>query len=160
MSTRGKRGAAALKDAHRPGAYSSPACYLHELDPDPEPRSRGVEIKRIYDKPERTDGYRVLIDRLWPRGISKQRAALDEWLIDLAPSTALRKWFHRDLARWPEFGTRYRAELRAHAVQLQALRKRAARQRVTLLYAARDAHVNHAVVLQGVLRKSSSSSRR
>ena len=76
------------------------------------------------------------------RGISKEPAALDEWLIDLAPSTASRKWFHRELASWPEFGTRYRAELRA------------AGQRVTLLYAARDAHINHALVQQDVLRES------
>jgi uncharacterized protein YeaO (DUF488 family) len=116
--------------------------------------ARGVEIKRIYEKPASADGYRVLIDRLWPRGISKQRASLDAWLKDLAPSTALRSWFHRDLKRWPEFARRYRAELRTQRAQLQTLRQRARRQRVTLLYAARDTRVNHATVLRAVLRRA------
>jgi uncharacterized protein YeaO (DUF488 family) len=139
------------------GAYSSPACYLHEFEPPPPVRTsgRGVEIKRIYDSPDGADGYRVLIDRLWPRGISKRRAALDVWLAELAPSTALRSWFHRDLTRWSEFAQRYRAELRAQAPLLQTLRQRARQQRVTLLYAARDTRVNHAIVLRDVLRRSS-----
>ena len=117
--------------------------------------ARGVEVKRIYDSPAVADGYRVLIDRLWPRGISKRGAALDVWLAELAPSTALRSWFHRDVTRWSEFARRYRAELRAQAPLLQALRQRARQQRVTLLYAARDTRVNHAVVLRDVLRRSS-----
>jgi hypothetical protein len=84
----------------RPRAYSSPACYLHELRPAPKVAQRGdVQIKRIYDEPDAADGFRALVDRLWPRGISKQRAALDEWLVDVAPSSALRKWFHRDPTR-------------------------------------------------------------
>jgi uncharacterized protein YeaO (DUF488 family) len=100
----------------RPRAYSSPACYLHELSPAHKLAHRGdIQIKRIYDEADAADGLRVLVDRLWPRGISKQRAALDDWLADLAPSTALRKWFHRDATRWLEFGRRYRAELRAQA---------------------------------------------
>src|SRR6267142_5078287 len=78
--------------------------------------------------PDAADGFRALVDRLWPRGISKQRAALDDWLVDLAPSTALRKWFHRNPTRWLEFATRYRAELRAQAPALQLLRQRAAQQ--------------------------------
>jgi uncharacterized protein YeaO (DUF488 family) len=93
------------------------------------------------------------VDRLWPRGISKRHAALDEWLVELAPSTSLRQWFHRDPARWLEFARRYRAELRAQAGALQSLRQRAAQQRVTLLYAARDPLRNHALVLRDVLRK-------
>jgi len=113
--------------------------------------ARGIAIKRIYAAPAGTDGYRVLIDRLWPRGMSKERAALDAWLPDLAPSTALRVWFHRDVKRWPEFARRYRAELRAQAALLRTLRQRARRQHVTLLYAARDARVNHATVLRGIL---------
>jgi uncharacterized protein YeaO (DUF488 family) len=94
----------------------------------------------------------VLVDRLWPRGISKQRA-LDDWLVELAPSTALRKWFHQDRTRWIGFARRYRAELRTQAAALEALRRRAAQQRVTLLYAAHDPRRNHAVVLRDVLRK-------
>ena len=92
------------------------------------------------------------MDRLWPRGISKQRAALDDWLVELAPSTALRKWFHQDRTRWIEFARRYRAELRTQAAALEAFRQRAAQQRVTLLYAAHDPRRNHAVVLRDVLR--------
>ena len=122
----------------RPRAYSSPACF---------------RVKRIYDEADAADGFRALVDRLWPRGISKQRAALDDWLVDLAPSTALRKWFHRDPTRWLEFARRYRAELRVQAPALQLLRQRAAQQRVTLLYAAHDARRNHAVVLRNLLRK-------
>ena len=138
----------------RPRAYSSPACSLHEFRPAYRVAGRkDIRIKRIYDEPDVADGFRVLVDRLWPRGISKQRAALDDWPVELAPSTALRKWFHLDPTRWLEFTTRYRAELRARAAALQALRQRAALQRVTLLYAAHDARRNHAVVLRDVLRK-------
>ena len=114
---------------------------------------RGCEIKRIYAPHTATDGYRVLVDRLWPRGISKQRAALDAWLAELAPSTALRTWLHRDPSRWHEFARRYRAELRTQRPVLQELRQRARRQRVTLLYAARDPTANNAVVLREVLRR-------
>jgi uncharacterized protein YeaO (DUF488 family) len=117
-------------------------------------RQHRIAIKRVYQAPERADGYRVLIDRLWPRGISRQRAALDAWLIDLAPSTALRTWFHRDPKRWPEFARRYRAELRAQAPLLQTLRQRARRERLTLLYAARNERVNHAVLLRETLRRA------
>jgi uncharacterized protein YeaO (DUF488 family) len=161
MASRRKRAAAAREAATRPDAYSSPACYAHEFEPEAPPLAsgHGFEIKRVYERPERADGYRVLIDRLWPRGLSRRRAALDDWLVDLAPSTALRRWFHRDAARWPEFRARYRAELRAQAHALQTLRRRAARQRVTLLYAARDVHVKHALVLRDLLRRSSRPAR-
>jgi uncharacterized protein YeaO (DUF488 family) len=154
MAARRKRRAATARDEEVPGGYSSPPCFLHELEPPPRRMpTRGIAVKRVYDPPQHGDGWRVLVDRLWPRGISKKRAALDEWLVDLAPSTALRQWFHHDPTRWREFGARYRAELRAHAAGLQVLRQRARRQRVTLLYASRDPHVNHAVVLQAVLRR-------
>jgi len=136
------------------GEYSSPACYLHELESGaPAPDRGGVQIKRIYAQPEPNDGYRALIDRLWPRGISRQRAALDAWLIELAPSSALRVWFGHDPKRWTEFGRRYRAELRRQAVALGALRERARRERVTLLTASREPRINHAVVLRAVLLK-------
>jgi uncharacterized protein YeaO (DUF488 family) len=143
------------------GEYSSPACYLHELEPDaPAPDRRGdVQIKRIYEKPDADDGYRALIDRLWPRGISRRRAALDAWLVELAPSSALRIWFGHDPKRWAEFGRRYRAELRSRARTLEALRRRAQRQRVTLLYASREPRINHAVVLRAVLLKKSARRR-
>jgi uncharacterized protein YeaO (DUF488 family) len=149
----------AQADEDAAAGYSSPACYLHEFQPAAAHR-RGVEIKRVYDPPDSADGFRVLIDRLWPRGLSKRRAALDEWLVDLAPSAALRTWFHRDLTRFPEFSRRYRAELRRQAPLLQQLRERARQQRVTLLYGARDPRVNHALVLRAVLRRASAPSAR
>jgi len=124
------------------------------LSPAHKAAHRGdIQIKRIYDEADAADGFRVLVDRLWPRGISKQRAALDDWLVDLAPSTALRKWFHHDPTGWLEFARRYRAELRSQAPALRLLRQRAAQLRVTLLYAAHDARRNHAVVLRDLLRK-------
>lgn len=136
-------------------SYHSPACYLHEAV---RGIGRGrtdarIQIKRVYDGADKTDGYRVLVDRLWPRGITKRRAALDEWVKELAPSTALRVWFHGDRSDWTEFVRRYRAELRAAAPTLDALRKHARRQRVTLLYGARDPQCNHAIVLRDVLRE-------
>jgi uncharacterized protein YeaO (DUF488 family) len=136
-------------------AFSSPACYLHELDPSAVAApARGVRIKRIYDARTAADGYRALVDRLWPRGISKTRAALDAWLVELAPSTALRQWFGHEPGRFAEFARRYRAELRAQRRTLDELRARAVRGRVTLLYAARDARVNHAAVLRDVLNST------
>lgn len=112
-------------------------------------------IKRIYEKPVRRDGYRVLVDRLWPRGIKKESAALDEWLRDIAPTTQLREWFAHEPDRWPAFRDRYLVELATHAALLDALRERAAEQRVTLLYAARDKKMNHAVVLEEAIRARS-----
>jgi uncharacterized protein YeaO (DUF488 family) len=158
MATRRQRRVTQARDDEATGTFSSPACYLHEFEAaathgSAPPPARGIAIKRIYDVAERVDGYRVLIDRLWPRGISKKRAALDAWLTDLAPSTALRIWFHHEPKRWQEFARRYRVELRAQAALLQTLRQRARRQRVTLLYGARDTHLNQATVLREVLRR-------
>ena len=113
----------------------------------------GVRIKRIYDEPEPTDGFRVLVDRLWPRGIKKEKAAIEAWPRDLAPSPELRKWFGHDPDRWTEFRRRYGKELRAHAEALDALRERSKRQPVTLLYAAKDPNINHAVVLRQAIEK-------
>jgi uncharacterized protein YeaO (DUF488 family) len=113
-----------------------------------------IQVKRIYEPADPADGFRALVDRLWPRGISKERAALDEWLRDLAPSTPLRKWFHEDPARWAGFTRRYRAELRAQTPALEALRQRARQQRVTLLYGARDPRRNHARLLRELLLRS------
>ena len=113
-----------------------------------------VCVKRIYEKPVRRDGFRVLVDRIWPRGVKKESAVLDEWLPDIAPSSPLREWFGHEAGRWPEFRGRYLSELASHAPLLEALREHAMRQRVTLLYAARNKQMNHAVVLGEVLTRS------
>jgi uncharacterized protein YeaO (DUF488 family) len=113
-----------------------------------------IKLKRAYEKPAAEDGVRILIDRLWPRGVSKAAAAIDQWAKDIAPSTALRKWFDHDPVRWPEFRRRYTAELRAHADQLDALRVLAGTGPITLVYAAHDELHNDAVVLRDFLLKS------
>jgi uncharacterized protein YeaO (DUF488 family) len=109
-------------------------------------------MKRAYEAAEPGDGYRVLIDRLWPRGVSRERARLDEWARELAPSTELRKWFSHDPERFPEFRDRYRDELRDQADEIERLRERATRGPVTLVYGARDEKHNDAVVLAEVVR--------
>jgi uncharacterized protein YeaO (DUF488 family) len=113
----------------------------------------GVRIKRAYDPPEPSDGYRVLIDRLWPRGISRGAAHLDEWAQELAPSSELRRWFGHDPARFEEFRERYAHELVAHEKKLQALRARAHKGTLTLVYSARDHEHNDAVVLAEILSR-------
>jgi uncharacterized protein YeaO (DUF488 family) len=110
-----------------------------------------VAVKRIYDKRSPDDGLRVLVDRLWPRGVSRRRAALDEWMAELAPSTALREWFGHEPSRWAEFQRRYRAELRSRGEAIEALRRLATAKRVTLLYAARDPLHNNAEVLKKLI---------
>ena len=114
-----------------------------------------VRIKRAYEPPERTDGYRVLIDRIWPRGVSKEEARLDEWARELAPSTELRRWFGHEPAKFDEFRRRYRAELAGHEQKLRELRRRARGGTLTLVYGARDTEHNDAVVLAELLRRSS-----
>ena len=111
-------------------------------------------IKRIYDPPGPEDGFRVLVDRLWPRGITKKRAALDVWLKDVAPSTELRTWFHAQPDGFDEFAARYRAELAANPAvdELRAAEK--VHPTVTLLYSVRDPERNHAAVLAEYLRRS------
>jgi uncharacterized protein YeaO (DUF488 family) len=111
----------------------------------------GVRIKRAYDPPEASDGYRVLIDRFWPRGITRGNAHLDEWAHELAPSSELRRWFAHDPALFEEFRERYACELVAHDEKLQALRRRAREGTLTLVYAARDVEHNDAVVLAEIL---------
>ena len=110
-----------------------------------------ITIKRIYDQPDPQDGRRGLVDRLWPRGLAKEKARVDDWLKEIAPSEELRKWFGHDPGKWEEFRRRYREELRAHGELLEQLRERAKKGRVTLLFAARDAEHNNAVVLQELL---------
>jgi uncharacterized protein YeaO (DUF488 family) len=113
--------------------------------------ARNVKLKRAYELPDGADGVRVLIDRLWPRGLKKTNAALDRWTKDLAPTTELRKWFGHDPARWKEFCRRYETEVRRHGGQLNELRTLARQGRVTLVYSARDAVHNDAVVLRSIL---------
>jgi len=112
-----------------------------------------VRTRRVYDPPRADDGYRVLIDRVWPRGVARTRANLDDWMRDIAPSTELRQWFNHDPARFKQFRTRYRRELRDHASQLDELQRRASEGPVTLLYSARDQEHNNAVVLAELLRE-------
>ena len=111
------------------------------------------KIKRVYDLADRSDGVRVLVDRLWPRGLKKTDARLDSWMKDVAPSPPLRKWFDHEPARFAEFQTRYEAEL-AGSPALTELRKLGRRRAVTLLYGAKDPEINHAVVLLRALRGS------
>ena len=110
-----------------------------------------IKIKRIYDPPAALDGKRVLVDRLWPRGLSKDDVKIDEWLKEIAPSDDLRKWFGHDPVRWEEFRKRYKEELKAHGDSLGKLRTEGKRGTVTLLFAAKDAEHNNAVVLKEIL---------
>ncbi len=110
-----------------------------------------VRLKRAYEKPARDDGMRILIDRLWPRGVRKADAELDQWAKEIAPSTALRKWFGHDPARWPEFRRRYAEEIRRHPDELGELRSLARKGPVTLVYSAHDELHNDGVVLRELL---------
>lgn len=110
-----------------------------------------VKLKRAYEKPAASDGTRVLIDRLWPRGVRKEDAALDLWLKELGPSTELRQWFGHDPARWDEFRARYRAELAGKPALMAQLRGLAREGVLTLVYAARDEQHNDAVVLRQLI---------
>jgi uncharacterized protein YeaO (DUF488 family) len=114
-----------------------------------------VRMKRAYEPAERSDGYRVLIDRIWPRGVSKEQAHLDEWARELAPSSELRRWFGHDPAKFEEFRRRYRDELAAQGEKLGELRGRARKGTLTLIYSARDTEHNDAVVLAELLRARS-----
>ena len=113
--------------------------------------ARDIRLKRAYQPAAADDGTRILVDRLWPRGLKKSDAAIERWLKDIAPSTALRKWFAHDPARWPEFRRRYAAEIRRHPDQLAELRAIARKGPVTLIFSARDELRNDAVVLRNVL---------
>jgi uncharacterized protein YeaO (DUF488 family) len=110
-----------------------------------------IRIKRVYEEPEIEDGTRILVDRLWPRGLTKEKARVDLWLKDVAPSTELRKWFAHDPARWAEFRSRYLDELKRNKEPVSLLRQHAAKGTVTLVYGAKDQQHNEAVVLQELL---------
>lgn len=111
-----------------------------------------LKLKRAYEPAASSDGRRILVDRLWPRGMSKRRAAIDEWMKELAPSTQLRRWFGHDPKKWSEFQRRYKRELREQNVLLQRIATLASRGRVTLVFGARDELHNDAVVLGAVVR--------
>ncbi len=120
-------------------------------------RKLSVVLKRAYDEPATSDGTRVLVERLWPRGISRERAHIDLWLKDVAPSTELRKWFNHDPQKFPEFHRRYETELKSEAAQeaLTKLREIAKQGHLTLVFAAHDANHSNAVVLKDLLLHSS-----
>jgi uncharacterized protein YeaO (DUF488 family) len=119
-----------------------------------------IRLKRAYEPASRSDGYRVLVDRLWPRGVSKERAKLDEWDKELAPSAELREWFGHEPNRFAEFRRRYIGELRGDRSRLTELRRRARAGALTLVYSAHDSEHNDAVVLAEVLRRGLPSSER
>jgi uncharacterized protein YeaO (DUF488 family) len=110
-----------------------------------------IRLKRAYEPPAPDDGTRILIDRLWPRGIKKTNAAIDEWMKEIAPSTTLRKWFGHDPERWHEFRRRYQSEMREHPDEFDRLRALAQRGRITLVFSAHDEQHNDAVVLRDLL---------
>ena len=111
-----------------------------------------VAVKRFYEPAEKADGYRILVDRLWPRGVKKEAADIDIWLKEVAPSNELRKWFHKDTSKWAEFEKKYQAELKQNPAwpQLQQLLKE--HKKITLLFSAKDEERNHALVLAKLLR--------
>jgi uncharacterized protein YeaO (DUF488 family) len=123
---------------------------------EPEPAmATTVKLKRAYEPAAKSDGTRILIDRLWPRGVRKEQAAIDRWLKEIAPSTELRRWFGHQPERWPEFRRRYRAELRHRPELLDELRALAKDSPITLVYGARDERHNDAAVLRELLTGAS-----
>ena len=121
-------------------------CYWHEAGAKRE--KMRLATKRIYDPPAKEDGFRILVDRLWPRGIKKERAAVAEWLKDIAPSDALRKWFSHDPGKWPEFRRRYFEELENKDEMIDLILDKERHGAVTLLYGAKEEKVNNAVALK------------
>jgi uncharacterized protein YeaO (DUF488 family) len=112
-----------------------------------------IRLKRVYEKPAGADGRRVLVDRLWPRGLTKQEAQIDDWLKEVAPSNRLRKWFGHDPARWTEFKKRYAAELKGHRGQAEQLAQKAKKRTITLLFGAKDVEHNNAVAFKEYIEK-------
>jgi len=110
-----------------------------------------VAIKRVYEEPKESDGTRILVDRLWPRGLTKQRARVDIWLKEIAPSNELRKWFAHDAKKWNEFQARYKDELKSNSEPLAVLKQEARKGPVSLLFGAKDVQHNEAVVLQKLI---------
>ncbi|HRD55493.1 MAG TPA: DUF488 domain-containing protein [Parachlamydiaceae bacterium] len=114
---------------------------------------KNIEIKRVYENPSPTDGVRILVDRLWPRGIKKNELIMDDWIKDLSPSTDLRKWFNHDPSKFKEFGKKYIEELDDTRKIWFPLIKKYLSKKITLLYAAHDQEINHAICLKNYLEK-------
>ena len=114
---------------------------------------RAVRIKRVYEEPMKSDGKRILVDRLWPRGLTKLAAKVDLWLKDIAPSAALRKWFGHEPSKWEEFKRRYAGELEKNHEQVSLLEREVNAGKVTLVYGAKDLEHNGAVVLRELLKR-------
>ena len=112
-----------------------------------------IQLKRAYDSPSKSDGTRILVDRLWPRGLTKAKARIDLWPKEIAPSAELRKWFHRGDGDWKEFCRRYRTELKNHQDELERLRSKIRQHPVTLVFGARNREQNHAVILKEILER-------
>lgn len=113
-----------------------------------------LHIKRVYDPSDDSDGKRILVDRLWPRGLSKTEARVDIWLKEVAPSPVLRRWFGHDPEKWTEFRRRYRDELEKNSEAVDALKKEIGRATATILYGAKDSEHNHAIVLKDFIEKT------
>lgn len=111
-----------------------------------------IRLKRIYELPAADDGYRVLVDRLWPRGLTKEKAQVDEWAKDIAPSNELRKWFHADRTKWAEFRKMYLAELKDQEARLRELATISKKRNLTLLFASADLEQNHAIILAEAIK--------
>lgn len=114
-----------------------------------------VKLKRAYEKPDKTDGTRILVDRLWPRGLTKRKASIDLWLKEIPPSTKLRKWFGYDSKKWRSFRRRYQTELKHHADLIKFIKSKAKEGPVTLIYGARDQEQNESIGLKQILQRRS-----
>jgi len=113
-----------------------------------------IRIKRVYEEPDKDDGVRILVDRLWPRGLTKEKARVDLWLKEIAPSTELRKWFDHDPKKWKSFRGRYETEIRHKDDLIKVLNQKVREGTITLIYGARDEKHNEALVLKHILEKS------
>ena len=113
-----------------------------------------VSLKRVYEEPAKSDGFRILVERLWPRGLSKEKASVDLWLKDVGPSTELRKWYSHDVEKWPEFKKRYTRELKDKKDLLDEIKQHTQKGNVTFVYAAHDKEHNSALVLKEYLEKT------
>lgn len=113
-----------------------------------------IKLKRVYDKPARTDGYRILVDRLWPRGLRKESSLLDEWLKELAPTDRLRNWFDHDPDYWQQFKRKYKTELNHNPLLKDFVERMEGKEKITLLYATKYDHLTHALILKEVIEAS------
>ena len=112
-----------------------------------------ITLKRVYEQPTKSDGKRILVDRLWPRGLTKEKAKVDVWLKEIAPSTELRKWFNHEPSKWPEFKKRYRTEMHNNAKAISVLKDYLASGKVTIVYGAKDEEHNEALVIKEYLEE-------